>query len=111
MLDMNTDHKLLSLVCAAFLSACLLGCAHHQASASPRELFAKIQIGMPRSQVDALLGAPSVPQLSPEQDAWYLPPPRIELHESPAAPGTIGIRFAADGRVASKTLNPQFRNR
>jgi hypothetical protein len=32
-----------------------------QPSASPRDLFAKIQIGMTRSQVDALLGAPSAP--------------------------------------------------
>src|SRR5436309_2498158 len=108
---MNMHHKYFSLMCAAFLSAWLSGCAHQEASASPRDLFAKVQIGMPRLQVDALLGAPSVPQLSPDQDAWYLPPPRIEFHESPFAPGTIGVRFTADGRVASKRLNPQFRDR
>ena len=89
----------------------VVGCAHTEHVAAPRELFPKIQIGMSRSEVDALLGPPVVPQLSPDGDAWYLPPPRIEPHESPFAPGTVGVRFGSDGRVASKRLNPQFRDR
>jgi hypothetical protein len=88
-----------------------LGCAHTKQAASPRELFAKIQVGMSRSEVEALLGTPTVQQLSPDDEAWYLPPPRIEHHESPIALGTIGVRFTADGRVASKSLHPQFRDR
>jgi len=95
----------------SFSAWLVVGCAHRQPTATPGELFAKIQTGMSRSEIDALLGPPTIPQLSPDGDAWYLPPPRIELHESPAAPGTIGVRFAADGRVASKRLNPQFRDR
>ena len=93
------------------LALMVAGCAHRQHVATPRDLFAKIQTGMSRSEVDALLGLQTIPQLSPDDDAWYLPPPRIELHESPFAPGTIGIRFTSDGRVASKRLNPQFRDR
>lgn len=97
--------------CSVLLGSVLIfaGCAHRQ-EATPRQLFAKIEVGMSRSQVDAVLGPPSVPQVSPESDAWYLPPPRIEPHESPFAPGTIGVRFGDDGRVASKRLNPQFRD-
>jgi hypothetical protein len=102
--------RFLNLIGASFAAACLAwGCAHHTARTSPRELFSKIEIGMPRSQVDLLLGAPSFPGRSPDQEVWYLLPPRIELHESPFAPGTIGIRFTENGRVASKRLNPQFR--
>jgi hypothetical protein len=86
-------------------------CSHTHGNTSPRELFAKIEIGMPRSKVDALLGLPTVAQLSSDQDTWYLPPPRIESHESPYAPGTIGVRFLDSGTVASKRLNPQFRDR
>jgi len=83
------------------------GCAHRQEAATPRQLFAKVKVGMSRSEVDAVLGPPSQPQPSPEGHAWYLPPPRLEPWESPFAPGTIGVRFGDDGRVASKLLNPQ----
>jgi hypothetical protein len=76
---------------------------------SSREMFDRVQVGMMRSEVDALLGSPRSPQLSLEGDAWYLPPPQIELWESPFAPGTIGIRFTADGKVASKRFNSQGR--
>ena len=97
-----------AILMCAWLAA---GCAHTHRDTSVRELFAKIQIGMSRSQVDALLGPPTAPQLSPDADAWYLPSPRIKSHESPFAPGTIGIRFTDEGRVASKTLNPQAQSR
>jgi hypothetical protein len=66
---------------------------------------------MSRSAADALLGDPIVPPVSSEQEVWYLPPPSIEPHESPFAPSTIGLRFTADGKVASKRLNPQFKQR
>ena len=85
------------------------GCPQPRGHASPRELFSGIQIGMDRAKVEALLGAPTVPQLSPDQDVWYLAPPRIEPRESPYAFGTIGIRYTTAGRVASKRLNPQYR--
>ena len=102
--------RILTIICFA-LALIVVGCAHKQHAATPRDLFARIQTGMSRSEVDALLGPPTLPQLSADDDVWYLPPPQIELHESPYAPGTIGIRFASDGRVASKRLNPQFRDR
>ena len=89
----------------------IIGCTHRQHAVNPTDLFAKIQTGMSRSEVDALLGPPTVPQPSPDGDAWYLPPPKIEPHESPFALGTIGVRFGSDGRVVSKRMNPQFRNR
>ena len=105
-------HGLMSVMSALTFGACVvIGCAHRQQTASPEQLFARIQVGMSRSEVDALLGPPTVPQASPDSDAWYLPPPRIEPYESPFAPGTIGVRFTSDGRVASKRLNPQFRDR
>jgi hypothetical protein len=104
-------HGFLRLVSTLLIGAWVASCAHTQQTATPRELFTKIEIGMSRSEVDAVLGAPIVPQLSPDTDAWYLPPPSIQSHESPFAPGTIGVRFASDGRVASKRLNPQFRDR
>ncbi len=74
---------------------------------SPSELYLKIQPGMSRAEVDALLGSPTSPQLAVGDTVWYLSAPRIEPHESPAAPGTIGVRFTADGKVASKLMNPQ----
>lgn len=80
-------------------------------SASPRELLSKIEIGMERAKVEALLGASRVPDLPPDQEVWYLPSPQIEPHESPYAIGTIGVRYTAEGRVASKRLNPQYRER
>jgi len=105
-------HRFFNSVSAILFGAWLVvGCAHTRQAASPSELYGKIQIGMSRPEVDALLGAPTVSQLTPDGDAWYLPPPRIELYESPFAPGTIGVRFTANGRVASKRLNPQFRDR
>jgi hypothetical protein len=97
-------------MCAAFLSAWLSGCTHQRAGASPRDLFAKIEIGMSRSAVEALLGSPVTQALSPGRDTWYLPPPRLELREAPFAPGTIGVRFSLDGKVEWKQLNPQFRD-
>ncbi|HWX18742.1 MAG TPA: hypothetical protein VN578_02440 [Candidatus Binatia bacterium] len=96
-----------SLAVAAWLG---WGCAHRSAGTSPRQLFREIHIGMPRSQVDVILGVPEVPQTSPSEEAWYLPPPRIGFSESPYAPGTIGIRFTADGKVAAKRFNPQYRD-
>ena len=51
------------------------------------------------------------PRLSPNATVWYLPSPALEPHESPYAPGTIGIHYTAEGRVASKEWNPQFRQR
>ena len=106
------ERNFLRLISALLIGAWLaVGCAHIEQAASPRELFAKVQIGMSRSEVDTLLGAPVVAQLSPDGEAWYLPPPRIEPYESPIAFGTIGVRFASDGRVASKLLNPQFRDK
>ena len=107
---MNTHGFLRLMVAMVFSAWVVIGCAHKQ-QAAPSQLFAKIQLGMSRSEVDALLGPPVVPQLSPDGDAWYLPPPRIEPHESPFAHGTIGVRFGSDGRVVSKRLNPQFRDR
>jgi hypothetical protein len=104
-------HGLFRLVSTLLFGAWLVvGCAHRQ-GATPRELFAKIEIGMSRSEVDALLGSPFLPQLSPDDDTWYLPPPKIESHESPFAPGAIGVRFTIEGKVTSKYLNPQYRGR
>jgi hypothetical protein len=103
-------HDFLRLRSALFVGAWLVvGCAHKEHAMTSRELFAMVEIGMSRSDVDALLGAPGVPQLSSDGEVWYLPPPPIEPHDSPFAPGTIGVRFASDGTVASKRLNPQFR--
>src|SRR4051794_26081126 len=66
------------------------------------KVFAEIQLGMSRSEMDALLGSPTIRQLSLEGHAWFFPPPRLELYASPASPGTIGVRFTADDSVASK---------
>jgi hypothetical protein len=68
----------------------------------PRQLFAKIQIGMPRSDVDAILGAPAIHHLSMGNIQWYLPPP----DGTNGLPGQIGIRFTPGDRVESKQLNP-----
>ena len=87
----------------------LFSCAHPQPEASPRSLYDQVDIGMSRADVEALLGEPV--SRSFEDEAWYLPPPQLEPAESPYAPGTIGMRFTPDGRVASKRLNPQFRPR
>jgi hypothetical protein len=65
---------------------------------------------MARDDVESMLGSPTVSQVSPEAIAWYLPPPKIELHDSPYAMGTIGVSYTSDGRVASVQLNPQFRD-
>jgi hypothetical protein len=100
--------RLAPVLLIAWLAA---GCAYPAVGGSPRELFAHIAVGMPRAKVDALLGPPTVPPSSPEEEAWYLPPPQLRPEESPFAPGTIGIHFTKDGRVASKRLNPQFRDR
>jgi hypothetical protein len=40
----------------------------------------------------------------------YLPPPGVASHESPYAPGSIGIVYTTDGKVARKELNPQVTN-
>src|ERR1035437_3620128 len=87
------------------------GCAHPRGQSSPRDLFSRIEIGMDRAKVEALLGAPTVLQISPDTDVWYLPPPRLEPYESPYAPGTIGIAYTPEGIVASKRLNPQYRQK
>ena len=39
------------------------------------DLFAKIQLGMTRADVEELLGKPVLTEIAPNQMAWYLPPP------------------------------------
>ena len=107
------NHKYSKLIGAVLvlIAAMAVGCAHKERASSPSELVAKIHAGMSRAEVDALLGAPSVPASGPEDEVWYLPPPRIGRQESPFAPGTIGIRFDAEGKVTGKRLNPQYREK
>ena len=76
-----------------------------------QELFQMIEVGIPRQRVETLLGPPVLPELAPGEIAWYLRSPKIEAWQSPFAPGSIGITYSADGKVASKLLNPQVTKR
>lgn len=107
----------------AWLLALATGCTSSPSTpstASPhrvRELFDQIAIGMPRAEVEALLGPPkeqwdrSPPPLRPQWKAWYLEPPALEPTDSPYANGSIGVSYAADGTVAAKQLNPHVREK
>jgi len=67
-------HRFFNSVSAILFGAWLVvGCAHPRQTASARDLYAKIQIGMTRSEVDTLLGTPTIRQLSFDDDAWYCP--------------------------------------
>jgi hypothetical protein len=96
-------------VCALLLVTCT-----ERSAPTTRQLFDRIEIGMSRAEVDALLGTPVErykrgPPPSEDEHAWYLLPPEIGLVEAPYAPGSIGVVFHPDGRVASKQINPQVR--
>jgi hypothetical protein len=96
----------------ALVSAWLLtDCARTHQTLSARELLERVHVGMPMAEVNRLLGDPMSPQMRPDGDAWYLPPPRIDVWQSPFAPGTIGVHFSADGTVASKRLNPHYNDK
>jgi hypothetical protein len=83
-------------------------CVTEHPANPPCALFAKIDLGMRRSDVEAHLGAAVSPASSPTDEVWYLSPPPIQPYDSPFAPGGIGIRFTADGHVGSTRLNPQW---
>jgi hypothetical protein len=84
-----------------------------QPIATVRERFQAIEVGMPRAEVEAVLGPSLLRQdafLPPQQRAqiaWYLPPPRIGHEESPWGAGAICIRYDHADRVTQKELNPQ----
>ena len=106
--------RALPLVLAVAAPA-LPGCAHHQPSA--RELFDAIQVGMPCSEVEARLGPPVrrystvLPPRIGGDEAWYLPAPALEPWEYPWGFGTICVEYTIDDVVASKKLNPQWKER
>jgi len=104
---------------ATLISILALSCTKKtQSSASeesespyPQELLARIEIGMSQPEVAGMLGEPKDSSTSSSGYTWYLAPPGIEPHESPYAPGTIGIKFTDAGKVASFKLNPQYQTR
>src|SRR5262245_55878682 len=102
------------LLLIALTGQTVFGCASQQ-PVSVRERFEGIQVGMPRSEVEARLGHPvlcyNVHPLVVDEEAWYLPPPQIGLVDAPWGPGSICVRYTIDGRVASKDLNPQCQER
>ena len=104
-----TGQVRLRLLCVGASLLLVAGCGYESSSATATELFAKVRPGMTRSEVDELLGPCKATAVSSEGHTWYLSPPSIEPHESPYAPGSIGIVFGGDGRVVSATMNPQLR--
>ena len=69
-------------------------------------IFTKVQIGMSRQEAEAILGKPN---RSSQVYCEYLPSAPPKPPESPYAPWGIQIRYKK-GKVAQKTLNPQFRH-
>ena len=65
---------------------------------------------MDRSSVERLLGSPNVGAFTVGGAIWYLPSPTLKAHESPYAPGSIGIVYSKEWTVLTKELNPQIRN-
>ena len=72
---------------------------------NPKHLFQRVEIGMPREQVETILGKPLVPEVEPNGWATYLPPAPLRRHESPSL-GSIEITYS-NGVVAEKELSYQ----
>jgi hypothetical protein len=114
---MDTPSCIATTVVLVLATQSLASCAHAPSVATTRQLFAKVEIGMSRAEVDALLGEPvSVHHSAPppsvgEEEGWYLPPPPLDPIDSPFAEGSIGVVFGSEGRVVSKRLNPHVRDR
>lgn len=76
----------------------------------PLEMFADVRVGMPRQEVETMLGRPMVAEVerSGIVEAWYLPPPAVVKPGVPrGGPGAIFIAYRG-GRVVEKRLNPQM---
>jgi hypothetical protein len=76
----------------------------------PVELFADVRIGMPRPEIEAMLGKPMVAEVerSGIVEVWYLsPPPVVKPGVPRGGPGSIFVAYRG-GRVVEKRLNPQL---
>jgi hypothetical protein len=117
---------MLKIVCTLLVfggtTACHGGISNNSApdtSPSPdqiRQLFAAIDVGALRADVEQALGPPLCEHTSGEWGiltapdhckAWYLQMPALSPVDSPYAPGAIGLCFV-DGHVVEKTLDPQL---
>jgi hypothetical protein len=84
--------------------------APHVRAGGPIEMFKDVRIGMPRPQVEALLGRPVAAEIERAGvvESWYLPPPAVTKPRlPPGGPGAISVSYRA-GRVVGKRLNPQL---
>jgi hypothetical protein len=111
---MTSKQRQALLLLAAIAIHEVTGCASQRALTVP-ELFDGIRVGMSCTEVETMLGRPVLryatvmpPRLG-EDEAWYLPPPDLDPIESPWGWGAILVVYSVDGRVASKELNPQWR--
>jgi hypothetical protein len=76
----------------------------------PAEMFADVRIGMPRPEVEAMLGRPMVAEVerSGVVEVWYLPPPAVVKPGVPkGGPGAIFVAYRG-GKVIEKRPNPQL---
>ena len=67
-----------------------------------RSKYARVEIGMPRSQVEEILGAPTDDLKRPDNRIGYGPPPTIELWQSPYTRSCIRIYYSDHGTVEGK---------
>ena len=64
-----------------------------------KELFDRVQLGMKRYEVLAILGPP---RLAGANDAYYLPPRPLRKYESPQAPARILVQYDEHDAVVRK---------
>ena len=67
-----------------------------------RSKYARVEIGMSRSQVEEILGAPTDDLKRPDNGIGYGPPPTIEPWQSPYMLSCIRIYYSEHGTVEGK---------
>lgn len=98
-----------------FLAAAVGACQGAPNPVHAKELHDWIEPGMSCAKVESRLGPPvfryatMAPPRVGDDEAWYLPPPELDLLESPYAPGTIGVVYNRDNMVVAKKFNPQWK--
>lgn len=121
---LSTPHPSMKVPLSALVMLCcggagfLIGCAQPPTAVEPRTvaspativspatLYRRVQVGMSRPEVEALLGPPVESATAAGELVWYLSTPALPAGEGATSPGRIGIMYAPDGRVRSKRLSP-----